>query len=238
MVKQQPTSVLGKILWTIRYRPSSIFAYGRQYALFYSAAVLRQLPGSQMPGIELGENVRLQRNSSVQAEAPGATIRIGPHSVIYENARIQAFGTGRIELGEEAVLGDIRISCRYRVIIGKRFLSSWNVFIQDFEPHPLDPTLRGTQVSQIAQGMRPWFGRITPIDTRLDPDVWNFPGADVFIGDDVWIGANATVLKGARIGSGCIVAAGAVVLKGDYPECSVLAGNPARPIKTLVRSAP
>jgi acetyltransferase-like isoleucine patch superfamily enzyme len=55
----------------------------------------------------------------------------------------------------------------------------------------------------------------------------------VEIGDDVWVGANATILKGARIGSGCIVASGAVVLAGSYAERSIIAGNPARVVKTL-----
>jgi maltose O-acetyltransferase len=238
MADQQPKSFFNKVIWTVRNRPASIFSYGRQFVLFYSASLLRRLPGSSLPGVELGENVRLQKNSCLQADVPNATIRIGAHSVIYENAKIHALGKGRIELGEESILGDIRIACRYRVTIGKRFLSSWNVFIQDFDPHPLDPTLRGTQVSQMAQGMRPWFGRVPPRDTKLDPQVWNFPGADVSIGDDVWIGANATILKGARIGSGCIVAAGAVVLKGEYPDCSILGGNPAKLLKTLKQFTP
>src|SRR6187402_513299 len=99
MANQRPKSFFDKVLWTIRNRPASIYSYGRQFALFYSAAKLRQFPGSHMPGVELGENVRLQRNSSVQADAPDATIRIGAHSVIYEKAKIQAFGKGLIELG-------------------------------------------------------------------------------------------------------------------------------------------
>jgi len=48
----------------------------------------------------------------------------------------------------------------------------------------------------------------------------------VVIGDFVWIGANVTILPGTTIGDGVIVAAGSVV-RGNVPDCSVIAGNPA-----------
>lgn len=54
----------------------------------------------------------------------------------------------------------------------------------------------------------------------------------VIVEDDVLIGANAVVLEGVRIGKGSVVAAGAVVTK-DVPPFSVVAGMPARVIKTV-----
>jgi maltose O-acetyltransferase len=57
------------------------------------------------------------------------------------------------------------------------------------------------------------------------------PARPPVIEDDVWIGANVTVLPGRRIGTGSIVAAGAVV-SADVPPFSVVAGNPARVIKS------
>ncbi len=54
----------------------------------------------------------------------------------------------------------------------------------------------------------------------------------VTIADDVWIGANAVVLPGVSIGRHSVVAAGAVVTK-DVPEGSLVAGVPARVIKTI-----
>ena len=54
----------------------------------------------------------------------------------------------------------------------------------------------------------------------------------VVIGNDVWIGANVVVLPGVTIGSHCVVAAGAVVTK-DVPDHTLVAGVPAKVIKTI-----
>lgn len=53
---------------------------------------------------------------------------------------------------------------------------------------------------------------------------------DVHIGHDVWIGHGAIVLPGRRIGIGAVVGAGAVVAR-DVEAYTIVAGNPARPIR-------
>ena len=52
----------------------------------------------------------------------------------------------------------------------------------------------------------------------------------VDIGHDVWIGHGAVILPGRNIGTGAVVAAGAIVTR-DVPAYTIVAGNPARPIK-------
>ena len=54
----------------------------------------------------------------------------------------------------------------------------------------------------------------------------------VNIGSGVWIGSRCTILPGVTIGSGAVVAAGSVV-HHDVPPNTMVAGVPARPIKTL-----
>lgn len=53
----------------------------------------------------------------------------------------------------------------------------------------------------------------------------------VIIEDDALIGANAVILEGVRVGKGAVVAAGSVVTE-DVPDNSVVAGSPAKVIKT------
>jgi acetyltransferase-like isoleucine patch superfamily enzyme len=53
----------------------------------------------------------------------------------------------------------------------------------------------------------------------------------IVVGADSMIGMNSIILPGTTIGRRCVIGAGAVV-KGDVPDGSVCAGNPARLIKT------
>lgn len=54
----------------------------------------------------------------------------------------------------------------------------------------------------------------------------------IVLEDDVWLGAGAIVTDGVRIGQGSVVAAGAVVTL-DVPPHTVVAGVPARPVRTV-----
>lgn len=56
--------------------------------------------------------------------------------------------------------------------------------------------------------------------------------APVIIGDNSWIGARSIVLPGVKIGNFCVIAAGSVVNR-DVPDYSVVAGVPAKIVKTL-----
>lgn len=59
----------------------------------------------------------------------------------------------------------------------------------------------------------------------------------IVIEDDCWVGANTTFLDGAQVGRGCVVAAGSIV-RGEIPPYSVVAGVPARVIKSRRGSLP
>ena len=54
----------------------------------------------------------------------------------------------------------------------------------------------------------------------------------IVIGKNVFIGARSIVMKGVTIGDGAIVGAGSVVTK-DVPANTIVAGNPARIVKTI-----
>ncbi|MBC8374905.1 MAG: acyltransferase [FCB group bacterium] len=56
--------------------------------------------------------------------------------------------------------------------------------------------------------------------------------ADVFIGKNVRVGAHSIILPGVEIGSNVAIGAGSVVTR-DVPDNVMVAGNPARVVKTL-----
>jgi maltose O-acetyltransferase len=58
----------------------------------------------------------------------------------------------------------------------------------------------------------------------------------IVIEDDVWVGAGCIVLPGVRIGTGSIVGAGSVVTR-DVPPWTVVAGNPARVVRSRTAGA-
>ena len=55
---------------------------------------------------------------------------------------------------------------------------------------------------------------------------------DIFIGKNCWIGANCVILGGTKLGENVTVAAGSVVNK-EFPDNVVVAGSPAKIIKTV-----
>ena len=59
----------------------------------------------------------------------------------------------------------------------------------------------------------------------------------VTIGEDCWLGGGAIVCPGVTIGDRVVVGAGAVVTK-DVPDDTLVAGNPAIPIRRLSDCSP
>jgi len=70
------------------------------------------------------------------------------------------------------------------------------------------------------------FGRID-IPMRLQG---NTKGKPVIIDDDVWIGRDVSIMAGRHISKGSIIAANCVLTK-DFPEYSIVGGNPGKVIK-------
>ena len=220
-------NLFAKIGSLMKSRPTQVWAYGRQTYLFYQTYFLRIFFLNNKPQYILANNVRIQALSTLTAET-SALLSIGENSIVYENARIEALGSGELSIGANSIIGDARISCRNKITIGSNFLTSWNVFIQDFDPHPVSSKLRAAQMNHMAHNFYPTFQN-TP---KAQPFHFDFPSDAITIGDNVWVGANVTILKGANIGADSIVATGAVVLKGEYPTNCLLAGNPAKVVKT------
>jgi acetyltransferase-like isoleucine patch superfamily enzyme len=120
---------------------------------------------------------------------------------------------GIIEIGNNCDLNGICIVSYKRVSIGSccQFGSDTVIFDTDF--HPVDNTERLKQMTGLPFSY-----------DKVNKD-------DVTIGNNVWVGWGCIILKGAHIGNNCIVAAGSVVLGKEYPDNSIIAGNPAKVVK-------
>jgi maltose O-acetyltransferase len=114
----------------------------------------------------------------------------------------------------------------YNIKMGKSFYANFNCCILDCGPVTIgDRVLFGpaVQVYTVSHPLRP--------EERNGVAGCEFT-RPVVIEDDVWVGGAAIILPGVTIGKGSTVAAGAVVTK-DVPPRTVVAGNPARVIKSL-----
>lgn len=70
-----------------------------------------------------------------------------------------------------------------------------------------------------------------PNNSRLKP-VLSYPKRSIVINEDAWIGAGAIIMSNIEIGACSVVGAGSVVTR-DVPPYTIVAGNPAKIIKTI-----
>src|SRR4051812_8281770 len=172
------------------------------------------------PNVEFGEGFYCESAQVfrfVKSQVPGA-IRIGSHVSVYAGCSFSIGPNGSCTIGNFTLLNGALIMAEERIDIGSHCLISWNVGIADSDFHPLEPAQRVID----AQALAPYF-KDRPARPKLKT-------APVKIGDNVWIGMNAVILKGVTIGDNSVVAAGSVVTK-DVPANTIVAGNPAVPVK-------
>ncbi|MEE4453963.1 acyltransferase [Novosphingobium resinovorum] len=181
--------------------------------------VLMRFVGKRL-GATIGTGVKFAGWPVLVPAAPGS-LRIGDRVVLASRAWATALGVSRpvilrcltpdarIDIGDDCGLSGTVVCAAKSITIGKRCLMGADVTIFDTDFHPHEPENR-----RYAQ-----------------PD-WNAISAPVIIGDDVFIGTGAVIQKGVTIGDGAIVAARSVVLH-DVPAKSVVAGVPAKVIRTL-----
>lgn len=123
----------------------------------------------------------------------------------------------RVELGANLLCsGSLHISCIKYISIGNNVLIGTNVYIGDH----LHGYYGHDQQIPASHPNEPPHERIL------------FSKGDVVIGSNVWIGNNVVILSPSYISSGCIIGANSVVV-GNFPSNSIIAGSPARIIKSF-----
>jgi acetyltransferase-like isoleucine patch superfamily enzyme len=174
------------------------------------------------PNIEFGEGFyceSAQMFRFLRSKKPHAIV-FGNHASCYAGCSFSVGDEGNVTVGDFTLLNGALVMCEKRIDIGSHCLISWNVGIADSDFHPLDPAQRLIDSHALAP-----FLKDRPPRPKLKT-------APVIISDNVWIGMNAIILKGVTIGENSVVAAGSVVTK-SVPANTVVAGNPAVPVKTF-----
>lgn len=129
---------------------------------------------------------------------------------IYDSS-VQMFNPS-VSIGENCNFGDyLHLTCINRIQIGNNVLTGRWVTITD----------NGHGTSHYDSLTIPPAKR--PLHSK----------GQVIIEDDVWIGDKATILPGVTIGKGSVIAANSVVTK-DIPPFSIVGGNPAKIIKSVL----
>lgn len=133
---------------------------------------------------------------------------------------LSAFRGGRIIIGNHCYIGRrSQIGAKSLVEIGDSVIISDDVIIMDNNNHPIEPIHR----RKMCESGDFWG------------ELWSWTYADskpIHIEENVWIGKRAFIMKGVTLGRGSVIGAAAVVTK-DVPPFTVVAGNPARVVKTL-----
>ena len=112
----------------------------------------------------------------------------------------------------------------YNIEIGENFYSNHNLIILD--PAPVcfgDNVFIGPNCG--------FYTAEHPLDYKIRNQELEY-AKPIKIGNNVWFGGSVTVLSGVTIGNNVVVAAGAVVVN-DIEDNSLVAGVPAKKIKSL-----
>ena len=145
-------------------------------------------------------------------------ISIGSNFSSLWNLRIEAWDVyegdtfkPEIIIGDNVIINtDCHIGCINKVTIGNNVLMASRIYISDHS-----------------------HGQITHEDLQISPRKRRlYSKGPVTIEDNVWIGQGAAIMPNIKIGRNAIIGANAVVTK-DVPPYTVVAGIPAKVIKTL-----
>lgn len=151
-----------------------------------------------------------------------SSIEIGANSVICSVPAMTALGVNHpvvlrtlrpgaaILIGSDTGISGGAICAATRIEIGDECLLGANVTIVDTDFHALNPVGR-----------------------RHNNNPLDIGGEPIVIEDNVFVGMGSIILKGVRVGKNSVIGAGSVVTKNVPPD-SIVAGNPAKILRSMV----
>lgn len=159
----------------------------------------------------------------------GSRVRADGHGLLGRRSRLRSRGVGHLEVGPKLVTGDdVLISAVGTITIGRNlFVNDGSRIVAHDRIRIGDDVVIASYVSILDHDHRTHARDGALVIERAD-----YTSAPVTIGSNVWLGDKATVLKGVTIGDNVIVGANSVVTR-DVPAGSVVAGIPAKVIRTL-----
>lgn len=161
--------------------------------------------GSVLLGFGANGAFDFRRSRSVWQVA-GEVVFEGP-ARLGNGFKLSIASGGRVNFGANFVLSaESQIVCRESITFGEGCLISWDVLMLDGDFHPLIAE-DGTEST-----MR----------------------APIVLGDRVWVGARSCILKGVALADDVVVAAGSIVARPELESHVLIAGNPARVVRSGV----
>lgn len=175
-------------------------------------------PRAKAPTVEGDPRVSIGTNALVHAQIQhigNGKLVVGNNSVVNGFLSLQRDGA-EIRIGNNSgVNAGTVITAGQSVVIEDDVLISFNCAIMDCDGHSLRLSERR---GDLQHHRKPSFDKAV--------------ARPVNICHGAWLGAHCIVLKGVRVGVGAIVAAGSVVTR-DVPDWTIVAGNPARTVRTI-----
>jgi acetyltransferase-like isoleucine patch superfamily enzyme len=133
-------------------------------------------------------------------------LSIGRNVILSDGCALEIGPHGHLTLGEGAFVGrGTVIRSDESITIGRHCMVAEHCSIRD-QDHVADPDLRRHETASVT--------------------------SPIHLGEHVWVGAGARILRGSELGDGAVVAANAVV-RSQFPPGVVVAGVPARVVKTF-----
>ena len=177
--------------------------------------------------LQIDSSSHLSNSFSIRQDVPSVEQRliIGKDCIIGGQFIFES-SEGKITIGNHSFIGSSTFISRSSITIGNNVTIAWGSTIYDHDSHSLDYMERRKDIDDELADLRSKQNMIA----HKNWDVVN--SKPIKICDDAWIGMNCIILKGVTVGEGAIVGAGSVVTK-DVPAWTVVAGNPAKVVKTL-----